>query len=213
VRLPVTDLYAVLSSAHSAGRGNVRTAELLLQAGVRIIQYREKEFPFDRQLAECAEIARLSGLHNACFIVNDSLELALAAGAGGLHLGQSDLPPAVARVRLGRDKIIGYSVTCPAEVDRALAMSDIDYLGVGPVYATATKRDATRPGGLELIDYALRLSPVPVVAIGGIGRHNAAELARRGVPTLAMVTELVGAPDIAERVRELRAVMWGDSPA
>ena len=213
MRLPPTDLYAVLSDAHSLGRGNVRTAELLLQAGVRIIQYREKAFAYDRQLAECLEIARLCRAYDACFIVNDSLELALASGADGLHLGQGDTPPAEARQRLGPEKIIGWSVTAPEEVDRVLAMSGIDYLGVGPVYATGTKSDAAPPGGLELLDYALSRSTLPVVAIGGIDRFNIGELIRHGVVTCAMITELVGAGDIAGRVSKIRSAIAENGPS
>ena len=202
--LPDTDIYAILSSSHSLGRGNVETTGKLLAAGVKIIQYREKEFPLRRRYEECLSIRSLCRQYGACFIVNDDAHLALAAGADGLHLGQEDLPPEAARLIIGGEMILGYSVTTPAEIDRAAALGGIDYLGVGPVYATATKKDAAAPGGLALLDYAFSYSRLPVVAIGGIKLEHVAELTRCGVRYIAMVSELVGATDIRQRVADVR---------
>lgn len=202
--LPETDIYAVLSDACSLGRGNVMTARLLLEAGVKIIQYREKDFRYHRQLEECTAIRQLCDQHQACFIVNDDFELALAVKADGVHLGQGDLAPAEARRLIGDDLLLGYSVTTPLEIDLAVDMEAVDYLGVGPVYATGTKTDAALPGGLKLVDYALTHSSLPVVAIGGIKLEHVPELVRRGIRYLAMVSELVGADDIGRRVAAIR---------
>lgn len=205
--LPDTDIYAVLSDACSQGRGNVATARRLLEAGVKIIQYREKDFPNQRQLDECAAIRQLCDEHEACFIVNDDLDLALAVKADGLHLGQQDIAPEEARRRIGIKMLLGYSVTTPEEIDQAQNIKAVDYLGVGPVYATGTKPDAALPGGLALVDYALAHSSRPIVAIGGIKQEHVAELISRGVHYIAMVSELTGAADIKQKVADIRAAV------
>jgi thiamine-phosphate pyrophosphorylase len=206
--LPDTDIYAVLSSAHSLGRGNVETARLLLEAGVKIIQYREKSFSMLRKYNECLAIRELCREFGAFFIVNDDAGLALAVEADGLHLGQDDLPPAAARKTVGEEMLIGLSVTTPAEIDATLELTSIDYLGVGPIFeASATKSDAAAPGGLTLLYYALARSRLPVVAIGGIRRENAAAVARCGRVYLAMVSGLVGAPHIGQRIADTRAAL------
>ena len=206
--LPDTDLYAILSSAHSRGRGNIETARLLLEAGVKIIQYREKDFPPRQKHAECLAIRELCREFSVCFIVNDDALLAKSVAADGLHLGQGDLDPAAARKIIGDDLILGHSVTTPAEVDHTLTLSTIDYLGVGPIFAaTTTKPDAAAPGGLELLDYALRHSHLPVVAIGGLRLDNIAGVARRGEVYLAMISDLVGAEDIGRQVADIRATI------
>ena len=197
-------MYAVLSDACSAGRGNVETARLLLEAGVKIIQYREKDFPMRRKYAECMAISQLCREHDSCFIVNDDAGLAVACDADGLHLGQDDLPPEVARKVIGEDMILGLSVTTPGEVDQALNNPAVDYLGVGPIFATATKPDAAAPGGIGLLEFALARSPLPIVAIGGINRNNVGLLAGCGAKCCAIISDLIGAGDVAQRVSDLR---------
>jgi thiamine-phosphate pyrophosphorylase len=207
--LPETDIYAVLSNAHSLGRGNVETARLLLTAGVRIIQYREKDFTAQRKFDECLAIRDLCREYGACFIVNDDAALAAAVGADGLHIGQFDLQPAAARDLIMPEMILGLSVTNRREIDAALSSGQvIDYLGVGPIFdAASTKPDAAAPGGLALVDYALKRSALPVVAIGGIRLENISSLAGRGVRCFSLISDLVGAADLGQRVDELRAAI------
>jgi thiamine-phosphate pyrophosphorylase len=212
-RLPDTDIYAILSSAHCLGRSNVEVARRLLAARVKIIQYREKDFPMRQKYAECLAIRKLCREYDACFIVNDDAAVAAAVGADGLHLGQDDLPPAAARKVVGEEMLIGLSVATPAEVNKAVKNPAIDYLGVGPIFdATATKPDAAAPAGQELLDYAVLHSRLPVVAIGGITLDNVADVTRRGARCLAMISDLVGAEDIAQRVADLRAVIAACRP-
>lgn len=206
--MPDTDIYAILSSAHSRGRSNIEVAQQLLDAGIKIIQYREKDFGMSRKYAECLAIRDLCREYDACFIVNDDAGLAVAVGADGLHLGQDDLPPPAARRIIGEEMLLGISVTTPSEVDEAAKLTGIDYLGVGPIFdATATKPDAAAPGGLDLLDYALQRCHLPVVAIGGIRLANVADLTRSGARCLAMVSDLVGAEDIRQRVAQIRSAM------
>ncbi len=211
-RLPETDVYAVLSDACSAGRGNVATARLLLDAGVKIIQYREKDFQMRRKYTECLTIRELCRQHDACFIVNDDAGLAVTCGADGLHVGQDDLPPGAARSIIGEDMLLGLSVTSKADVDQASGLSTIDYLGVGPIFdARATKSDAATPGGLELLDYCLTHSHLPVVAIGGIRLADIPDLVSRGAKCVAMISDLVGAQDIGKQVDQIRSAMAGNT--
>ncbi|AKG53130.1 thiaminphosphate pyrophosphorylase [Dehalogenimonas sp. WBC-2] len=189
------------------GRGNVETAKQLLEAGVKIIQYREKSFTSRQKYIECTAIRELCCRHDACFIVNDDPYLALEVKANGLHLGQDDIAPEAARRIIGDEMLLGFSVTRPGEIDRAADTDVIDYLGVGPVYATSTKKDAATPGGRSLIEYALKHSELPVVAIGGIRLEHVAELTCQGVCYIAMVSELVGAADIGKRVADIRAAI------
>lgn len=203
-KLPETDIYAILSSAHCLGRGNIETARLLLEAGVKIIQYREKNYPMRRKYEECLAISQLCREDGACFIVNDDAGLAVACDADGLHLGQDDLTPQAARKVVGEDMILGLSVTTLDEIDQALADPAVDYLGVGPIFPTSTKPDAAVPRGIPLLEYALNHSSLPVVAIGGINRKNIGSLAGCGAKCFAIISDLVGAPDLAQRVSDLR---------
>jgi thiamine-phosphate pyrophosphorylase len=140
------------------------------------------------------------------FIVNDHVDLALLVDADGVHVGQDDLPPDQIRKLVGDGMIIGMSTHSPAQA-RAAVNSGVDYIGVGPIFATKTKKDVCEPVGLEYLDYAVNNVTIPFVAIGGIKEHNIAEVARRGARCIALVTEIVGAPDIEAKVRALRAAM------
>lgn len=207
-RLPETDIYGILSSAHCRGRGNVETARLLLEAGVRIIQYREKDFQTLQKYEECCAIRDLCRQHGACFIINDDALLARSVDADGLHLGQNDLTPETARIIVGRRMLVGLSVSSASEIDAAVNQTEVDYLGVGPIFeARTTKPDASPPGNLDLLDYSLNRSKVPVVAIGGIRLENAAVIASRGRVMLAMISGLIGAENIGKRVLEIRSAI------
>lgn len=142
------------------------------------------------------------------FIVNDHVDLALMVGADGVHLGQDDLPPAKVRELVGDEMIIGLSTHSPAQAGAAVR-SGADYIGVGPIFATRTKEDVCAPVGLEYLDFVVKNIDLPFVAIGGIKEHNIAEVRKRGARCIAMVTEIVGAGDIAARVRSLGAALGG----
>lgn len=172
----------------------LETVEASLQAGLRLVQYREKEGNdrdrYDLALALC----QLCHRYDALFLVNDRLDLTLAVGADGIHLGQTDLPVAVARSLLGKEKIIGLSTTCAEELEIALN-SDVNYVGVGPVYATPTKPDKAA-SGFEYVSYAaakLDSISLPWYAIGGIDLSNVGEVLNAGASRVAVVRSLVTA--------------------
>ena len=178
------------------GAGSESAVAGALEAGVRIVQYRAKasESLDDRQrLSEAQELRRLCHSHGALFLVNDRVDLALAAEADGVHLGQGDLPLPVARRLLGPDRLIGCSTHAPAQLHRAVA-EGCDYVGVGPVNATPTK-PGREPVGLAYVAAAEAECPVPFFAIGGIDLGNLAAVVAAGARRVAVVRAIAAAPD------------------
>ena len=199
-----TDLYALTDSRLSRGRPLEEVADKLLSSGIHILQYREKRLPAGKMLEECRMLREMTRKANACFIVNDHIDIAMLAGADGVPIGQDDLPVEEVRRLVGPDIIIGLSTHSP---EQARAAAGADYIGVGPIFATQTKEDVVDPVGFEYLDWVVANIDLPFVAIGGIKEHNIGEVAAHGAKCCALVSELVGAPDIAEKVRKLRKAM------
>jgi thiamine-phosphate pyrophosphorylase len=197
-------IYGITAEKFSRGRDNPAVVREMIAGGVAVVQYREKHGTksFQEMLSECTAIRRLTRDSGVPFIVNDYVELAMLVDADGIHLGQDDLPVAAVRKRVG-SKIIGQSTHSPDQARAALA-NGADYIGVGPLFATQTKDDVCAPVGLDYLDYVLREIPLPAVAIGGIKLHNIDQVIERGARTICLVTEIVGAEDIAGMVRRLR---------
>ena len=203
---PETDLYALTDDNLSLGRPVLEVAQALLDSGIKILQYREKDKKAGKMLEECLALRRMTRAAGACFIVNDHVDIAILCDADGVHVGQDDLPlPAVRRL-VGPDMIVGLSTHTPEQAKEALA-AGADYIGVGPIYPTQTKKDVCAPVTLEYLDWVGANIDLPFVAIGGIKRHNIGEVMRHGARCCALVSELVGAPDIPARVAEVRAAM------
>ncbi len=200
---PETDLYAITAREHSLGRSNCEVVRQLLDAGIKLIQYREKELSMLQKYRECLKIRELTASCGAAFIVNDDLHLAMAASADGVHLGQDDLPVEIARQLLPDHMFIGLSTHSPEQADRAV-QAGVDYIGVGPIFRTFTKKDVCDPVGLKYLDYVVTRHRIPFVAIGGIKQHNTGEVVRHGAKCIALVTEITGATDIAAKINDLR---------
>ena len=200
------DLYAISVAGLSLGRPLEEVVSALLGAGVRIVQYREKKLKAGAMLEECRLLRRLTSEAGACFIVNDHIDIAMLVGADGVHVGQEDLPVPEVRRLVGPDMIVGLSTHMPEHAREARGLG-ADYIGVGPIFATNTKEDVVDPVGYEYLDWINRNADLPFVAIGGIKRHNIAEVARHGARCCSLVSELVGAPDIRARVEEVRKAM------
>lgn len=199
-------LYCIVSEEHSLGRTAVETAREMLAGGARIIQYREKNKPKRLKYLDCLRLRRLTARRGCLFIVNDDLDIALAVGADGAHIGQDDMPVKAARALLGKKAVIGVSTHSPAQA-RAAVLGGADYIGVGPIYATATKKDVCPAVGVGYLDYAVRNVKIPFVAIGGIKLANLPGVLGRGAPCAAMVTEITGAADIEGKVRETLGII------
>lgn len=198
-----SDLYGLTAEEYSLGRGNIVVVKAMLEAGVKIIQYREKEKKQLYKYQECQEIRQLTLAYDAIFIVNDDIEIAKLVQADGVHIGQEDLPIEIVRQIVGKDMIIGLSTHSPEQAQDAMRRG-ADYIGVGPIFATKTKKDVGSPVGWDYLQYVVQNVTIPFVTIGGIKANNIAEIAKRGARCFAMVTELVGAADVAAKVTELR---------
>ena len=185
-------------------------ASAVLAGGARVLQLRLKRAGVRDAVAVGRAVAeRCRGL-GAKLLVDDRVDVALACGADGVHLGDDDLAPEDARAVLGPSKIIGVTVRGLGGVLAARA-AGADYAGIGPVFPTATKRVDAPPLGLERLAEIARQSPLPLVAISGIALCNIADVARAGVHAAAVVSDLLCAPDIAERARRLSAAFLGAS--
>lgn len=200
------DIYGITAEEYSLGRSNIEVVENMIAAGIRVIQYREKEKKPREKYLECLKIRELTRQAGVTFIVNDHPDLALLVGADGVHLGQEDLPPERVRELLGEEMIIGLSTHSPAQAIEAVRLG-VDYIGVGPIFATRTKKDVCDPVGLEYLDYVVKNIDLPFVAIGGIKEHNIAEVSRRGAWCIALVTEIVRSEDISAKVGALREIL------
>jgi thiamine-phosphate diphosphorylase len=183
----------------------VKTA---VAGGVRLIQLREKEGETRHLVATGEKMREICHDHGALFIVNDRVDVAAACGADGVHLGQEDLPPGMARALLGPDAIIGVSVATPEEA-RLAVVAGADYLGLGPVYPTGSKDCGNALCDTALLAEIARQAPIPVIAIGGITPGNTLPLLEAGAMGVAVISAYCGAPDPRLAVREFEAVFAG----
>jgi thiamine-phosphate pyrophosphorylase len=201
-------LYAILSADLILTSG-AAFAETLALAGVTLIQYRDKNSTSRDLFESSSRIARALGKFPARFIVNDRPDIARLVSAGGVHVGQEDLPVEAARAVCGTsgdaDFWVGVS-THSLEQVRAAAATSADYIAVGPIFPTTTKQKPDPIVGTELIRRARDLTQKPLVAIGGITVARAAEAFRAGADCVAVARDLVCAPDPAARAREYLAI-------
>lgn len=195
--------------------GVARSVEAAVGHGVTAVQLRDPAAS-TRALADLARtlLARLRG-SGVPLVVNDRLDVALAVGADGVHLGQRDLDPLSARRLAGPDLHIGLSVSTVGEARETLALpaGTVDLLGVGPVLATSSKPDAAPPGGWETLAAICALSPLPCVAIGGLGAGHAEDVRRAGAAGMAVVSEICGRPDVAAATDRLSRAWYAAAPA
>jgi thiamine-phosphate pyrophosphorylase len=194
-------LYAIIDPARAGGRLPAALARELFSAGVRLIQFRDKRAS-SRQLYEiCVELKELLRGSACRLIVNDRADVARAMEADGVHLGQDDLPVEMARRVLGPDRWIGSSTHSLSQVVEA-GRSTANYIAFGPIFPTASKENPDPVVGLEGLREARRATSKPLVAIGGITLQNAREVLAAGADSLAVIGDLLNAPDIRERARE-----------
>ncbi len=179
-------------------------ARAALEGGARVVQLRFKHTGVRRALLAIREVVRRARSFDAVVIVNDRVDLALAGGAHGVHLGEADLPVADARVLLGEGRFIG--ATCRnLEQLHAAHRDGADHAGVGPIFQTSTKVVDHSPLGLTRFAELVRDSPMPVVGIAGISLDTIGSVAKCGAHAAAVASALVDAPDIAARARALTA--------
>ncbi len=174
-------------------------AQVALEAGIRLFQYRDKSGNRRAIYETCLRLAVLLKRSNAVFIVNDHPDIAMAVDADGVHLGQDDLPVELARKLMGGGRIIGVS-THSVEQARVAQSAGADYVGFGPVFTTGTK-DAGPHRGIEGLRQVRKAVTLPVIAIGGINGGNLDEVLRAGADGVAVISAILAAPDLHEAAR------------
>ena len=198
-------LYAIFDPSQARGRLPSAILRQLLDGGVRIVQLRAKEMA----AKDCLDLAReardLCHAAGGLFIVNDRVDIALAARAGGVHLGQEDLPLYIARKLVGKERIIGISTHDLAQA-REAEQGGADYIGFGPIFGTATKDTGYSARGLAMLAEVRKEIRIPIVAIGGINENNVAQVWQAGADSAAIISDLMGAEDVAGKVRRILAL-------
>ena len=197
-------LYAVTDRAWIGKQTLYEQVESALKGGVTCVQLREKELAETAFLQEAKELCALCRRYGVPFLVNDNVEIAIACGADGIHVGQEDLAAGEVRRRAGENMILGVSVHTVEEACQAVR-DGADYLGLGAVFPTSTKTDVEQMPN-ETLRAICDAVDVPIVAIGGINRGNILRLAGSGVDGVALVSAIFSAEDIEGTCRELRAM-------
>ncbi len=201
MKLELPPLYPITDRSNRPGWPHRRLAHCYLEAGIRFFQVRDKQLPDRELLHELLMIRESCDRFGARFIVNDRVDLALACRADGVHLGQDDLPPSTARRLLGSEGIVGISTHDAAQFKRALS-EPVDYVALGPVFATGSKPDASPVVGPKAFGELATLSRLPVVAIGGISLETAPLLWGRGAAAVAVISDVNRQIDPGQRIRE-----------
>ncbi len=203
-------VYLILDPDLCEPIGMVETARLAVAGGATMVQLRDKQATTQQLIESGRALKAVLAGTGIPLIVNDDVEAAIAIGADGLHVGQSDMVAAGARQRVGRDMILGLSVETE-ELARRVDPFIVDYVGIGPVFATATKPDHKPPIGFDGLARIVAMAPVPAVAIGGIKGNHVAPALAAGAKGIAVVSAICGQPDpeaaakaIAEEIRKAR---------
>lgn len=204
----VADLsvYLVTDRSLCLGRDLMAVVAEAVAGGAGVVQLREKTADVRQFTALARALRELLEPLRVPLIINDRVDVALAADAHGVHVGQTDMHPADVRRLIGPDKLLGLSIDHWSQLEEAQGL-DVDYLGVGPVFATATKADAGAPLGLDGLKRAVAFSNKPVVAIGGITVENAAEVAACEPAGLAVVSAICSAESPGRAARDLARIM------
>ena len=193
-------IYLVTDEIALKGRELLPVVEEALQGGVTLLQYRNKNAEGGKLYEEALALKKLCDKYNVPLIIDDRLDIAVAVGAAGVHIGQDDIPCKIARQVLGDDYIIGVSAHNPVEAQQAID-DGADYLGCGAVYATTTKAKVTALG-LDGLATIRRAVPVPMVGIGGVDLSNAKDVLSVGVEGIAIVRAILGAEDVTATTQE-----------
>jgi thiamine-phosphate pyrophosphorylase len=193
------DLYLVTDSGLSK-KGTLSDVRNAVEAGCRIVQYREKSRS-TREMVEEASLIKGICRGKAIFLVNDRIDVALAVDADGVHIGQDDMPIAIARQLLGNDKIIGLTVHDIREALEA-EMDGADYVGLSPIFETSTKKDAGEGIGPERIREVKDALGIPIVTIGGINKENCVSVVRGGADSLVAISAIVCSDDVKRETRD-----------
>ena len=199
--LPRLQAILDVDAAQAAGWAAPDLLAALLDGGALCIQIRAKQLASGPLLALCERAVRAAAPYRAAIIVHDRPDLAVLAGAAGVHVGQDDLAPAAARRLMGADAIVGYSTHTIQQLQAAM-LEPVSYIAVGPVFGTQTKDTGHDAIGLDFVAMAARLAaPLPIVAIGGITLENARSVIDAGAAAVAVISDLLVDTDVARRTQ------------
>lgn len=199
-------IYFVTDRNLSLGRDIKWVVEQAVKGGATMVQLREKDCDTRTFVSLACELKGLLSPLGVPLVINDRIDVALACDADGVHLGQSDMPYAMARAILGPDRIIGLSVENMDDI-REANCTDADYIGISPVFSTATKTDTAAPFGLDGLAKAVRLSVHPTVGIGGMNRDTAASVISAGCDGIAVVSAIASALSPSDAAAELAGIV------
>ncbi|WP_331487983.1 thiamine phosphate synthase [Caminicella sporogenes] len=202
---PHTDIYGILCENLSLGRNNIQIAKEMIKAGIKIIQYREKHKSKLEKYKECKIIRTLTKNNDVFFIVNDDVDIALSVKADGIHIGQEDMPIKEVK-KLAPNMIIGLSTHNENQAKEAVK-NGADYIGAGPIFKTNTKKNIEKSEGLNYLKWVSENISIPYVAIGGIKESNILEVKKNGGRCFAMISEIVSAKNIAEKIKNIRKIL------
>ena len=198
-------LYGITGEKFANGKSNYQCVKEMIDGGIKIVQYREKDKTMREMIKEAIEISNLCKEKEVLFIVNDHIDLAILTDADGVHVGQDDIAPKDIRKLIGDNKIIGLSTHSIEQAQSAYKDINVDYIGVGPIFPTTTK-DA-KPVGLEYLDYVSGNLDIPFVAIGGIKTSNIDKIISRNAHSICMVSEVVKNNNICEFVKKYQELL------
>ncbi|QNM15891.1 MULTISPECIES: thiamine phosphate synthase [Fusobacterium] len=198
-------LYGITGEKFANGKSNYQCVKEMIDGGIKIVQYREKDKTMREMIKEAIEISNLCKEKEVLFIVNDHIDLAILTDADGVHVGQDDMAPKDIRKLIGDNKIIGLSTHSIEQAQSAYKDINVDYIGVGPIFPTTTK-DA-KPVGLEYLDYVSGNLDIPFVAIGGIKTSNIDKIISRNAHSICMVSEVVKNNNICEFVKKYQELL------
>lgn len=193
--------YYFITDSGLSRAGNIDDVMQAAACKVEVVQYRNKNAETREIYEEAVRLRKIC--RDLTFLINDRVDIALAVDSDGVHLGQSDMPLKTARKLLGPEKIIGVTVHSPEEAVQAQRLG-ADYLGVSPIFQTATKVDAGKPAGISLIEAIRREVEIPLVAIGGINHFNAPAVIRAGADGLCAISCVVAKDDVSAEIKKFQ---------
>ncbi len=208
--LKIKGLYTIIDTSYVSLEDISVITEEIIGGGAKIIQLRAKAAGSGDMLRAAKIIREITGRAEALFLVNDRIDVALLAGADGVHIGDEDIPPKEARKLLGADKMIGYSTHNTEEVETAMGLAAeglIDYISCGPIFPTKTKKDARAVVGLEGLKEIREKTGLALVAIGGVTKENLDELLQAGPDAVAVISEILLAKDVTAKTRQLADII------
>ena len=200
------DTYIITNADIVPGRDHIQGARDALLGGADVIQFREKKMDTGEMIRVCRIIQDLCRQHGALFLVNDRVDVALAMDADGVHVGQKDMPAETARRLIGPQKVLGVSASSVEAAQKAEAQG-ADYVGVGMVFPAGLKKAMGVAKGVTVLSEVSRAVKIPVVAIGGIDQGNAAACIEAGAAGCAVITAVIGAPDVRKATADLVRVI------